>query len=58
MVREGPTDEVPERPGDAGGEGGEETESTEALYDVPDTAHQTGPLFCSAVAVPVPVTVR
>ena len=56
-MREGPTDEVPECPGDAGGDAGEETESTEALCDVPDTGHH-GPPFCSAVAVPVPVTVR
>ena len=57
MVREGPADEVPECPGDAGGDAGEETESTEAFEDVPDTGHY-GPPFCSAVAVPVPVTVR
>ena len=56
VVREGPADEVPQRPGDAGDQGGEQDEGGEALDDPNDAGHGSSP--CSAVAVPVPVTVR
>jgi hypothetical protein len=56
VVWEGPAHEVPERPGDAGDQGGEQHESGEALDDPDKAGHGLAP--CSAVAVPVPVTVR
>ncbi len=56
VVRERPADEVPQRPGDPAHEGGEQHQGAEPLGDANEPAHGAPP--CSAVAVPVPLTVR
>ena len=56
VVREGPADEVPQRPRDAGDQDGQERQGGETLEDASDPGHGTALLPCSAVAVPVPVT--
>jgi hypothetical protein len=57
VVWEGPADEMPQRPGDPNHEAGEETKGADTLEQPTEARHPAAP-FCSAVAVPVPVTVR
>ena len=56
VVRKGPADEMPERPRDGPDDDDEEYESAEAFDDSRASAPH-GVLPCSAVALPVPVTV-
>ena len=55
VVRKGPADEVPERPGHPDYQAGEQGERSETFDQLRDLGHG---FACSAVAVPLPDTVR